>query len=306
MWNYDDYKKWLKNRLIEIKNALDFNDYNIDVFNEQDYAKNRSIDAKTITIVTKFLPSNIIFSAKTQPVQILVITEENSISVANSIVTKFCDDYNFSVSNTTDTYIKHIYSTPVVLSNFNLIGIGMRTVLYVGATLIILENVMDITNLKVALDKSNFPTFSPTATYDKDDLVQYQGVGYKCKINGTHGDFQSNEWTTDTRIDIETISATIGYTMSGDTQPFDGGYAKTEKNFSTFVMTLNVACIENQFTEYVGNILKGTSVKKGNEVFAYSFNLGSIQFTNFEMKLTGFTMSTAKNNVPSLQLSFSV
>ena len=35
--------------------------------------------------------------------------------------------------------------------------------------------------------------------------------------------------------------------MQGDTQPFDGGLAKTEKNFATCVMTLNVACIKNDF-----------------------------------------------------------
>lgn len=258
------YKKWVKNRLVEIKNSLDFNDYNIEVYDEQEYAKKRSIKAKTITVIVKMLPSSLIYQAKTQPIQMLVITEENSISVANSIVTKFCETYNFAVTTEGTTYTKHIYSTPAVLSNFNLIGIGMRTVLYVNITLIILENVMDINQLKVKV--------------------------------GTMEDY----------LDLLPMSSTIGYTMSGDTQPFDGGYAQTEKNFATFVMTLNVACIKNDFTEMCIKIMNKTSTDKGNETFTFDFYVGDMHFENFYMKLVGVSISTAVNNVPSLQLSFSV
>ena len=257
MWNCDDYKTWLKNRLVEIKNNLDFKDYDIEAYNEQDYAKHRSIKPKTITVIIKFLADSKIFSAKTQPIQMLAITEENGISVANSILTKFCDNYNFATITNGTTYVKHMYSSPVPLSNFNLIGIGLRTVLYVNTTLFILENVMDINGLKI------------------DDKP------------------------------IEAMSATIGYTMSGDTQPFDGGYAKTEKNFATFVMTLNVACVKTEFTEKCIKIMNESSAEKGNENFQMAFNVGDLPFSLI-MKLTGATLTTAVNNVPSLQLSFSV
>lgn len=262
MWNYNGYKEWLKNRLVECKNALDFKDYNIEVYNEQDYAKNRSIKAKTMTVIVKFLSSTMVFNVKTQPIQMLIITEENSISVANSILTDFCEKYNFKVVIDEKTYVKHMYSTPAVLSNFNLIGIGLRTVLYVNTTLFILEDVMDITDLKVKIDNKT--------------------------------------------IKVDTISATIGYTMTGDTQPFDSGYAKTEKSFATFVMTINVPCVENELTEKCVKIMNQSSADKGNEDFNFSFKVGSIDFNNFVMKFTGATLSTAINNVPSLQMSFSV
>jgi hypothetical protein len=259
-----NYKNWLKNTLLAIKNGLDFNDYDIDVFDEQDYAKNRSIKPKTITIITRFLSSSLIFQAKTQPITMLVITEENSISVANSIMTKFCETYNFNVINEETTYVKHMYSTPAVLSNFNLIGIGLRTVLYINATLFILDNVMDINQLKVKVGS----------------MENY--------------------------LTIEPMSATIGYTMSGDTQPFNGGYAKTEKNFATFVMTLNVACVKNDLTEMCMKIMNMSATYKGNETFLFDFYVGDLHFEDFNMKLTGVSLSTAVNNVPSLQLSFSV
>ena len=257
MWNYDEYKTWVKNRLIEIKTNLDFNDYDIEVYNEQDYAKKRSIKSKTITAIIKFLPSTLLFNVETQPIQMLVITEENGLSVANTIMTNFTDTYNFNVIPDGTTYIKHIYSRPSVLSNFNLIGIGLRTVLYVNTTLLILTDVMDITDLKV----------------DGKDL--------------------------------DAISSTIGYTMSGDTQPFGSGHAITEKNYSTLVMTLNVACVKTDFTEKCAKIMRGDSTDKGNEDFAFTFYLGELAFS-LNMKLAGATFTTAQNNVPSLQLTFTM
>lgn len=257
MYDSNVYKEWLKNRVVEIKNALDFNDYNIEVYNEQDYAKNRSIKAKTITIVVKFLASSLIFSAKTQPIQMLIITEENGIGVANSIMTKFAENYNFATIPDGTTYVKHMYSTPVVLSNFNLIGIGLRTVLYINTTLFILENVMDINDLYIDEQKIDF------------------------------------------------LSATIGYTMQGDTQPFDGGFAITEKNFATFVLTINIACVETDFSKKCVKIMSGKSEELGNEDFKVAFSVGQLPF-DFNMKIIGATLTTAINNVPSLQLSFSV
>lgn len=255
MWNCDNYKIWLKNRLVEVKNSLDFKDYDIEVYNEQDYAKHRSIKPKTITVIAKFLSSTLVFSTKTQPIQMLAITEENSVSVANSIITKFCEKWNFAVIPDGATYVKHMYSTPVVLSNFNLIGIGLRTVLYVNTNLFILENVMDINDLFV----------------------------------------------DDKKIDF--ISTTIGYTMGGDTQPFGNKFASTVKDFATFVLTVNVACVNTDFTRKCVKIMNGQ--KDGNDDFKMAFNVGDLPF-NFKMKLVGVTLSTAINNVPSLQMSFSV
>lgn len=261
MWQTNEYKQWLKDRLNEVKNDLDFKDFSVEVYNEQDYAKHRSIKPKTITVVIKFLSDTKLFSVRTQPVQTLVITEENGIGVANSIFSRFAEIYNFAIVSHGTTYVKHMYSSPTVLSNFNLIGIGLRTVLYVNTTLFILEDVMDITDLEIDGEK------------------------------------------------IQLLSATIGYTMTGDTQPFGGGYAKTEKNFSTFTMVVTVPCVKNNFTE---KCVKLMNMGKGTPDYPYfdasfdvSFSVAELEF-EFDMKLTGATLTTAANNVPSLQLSFTV
>lgn len=261
MWSYETYKNWLGSKILKIAKDLDFESYSFEIFNEVDYAKEKSIKPKTISIVIKLLPSTIIFSMKSQPIQMLVIAEENSLAVANSIFTTFAETYNFNVIPDGSTYVKHQYSTPVVLSNFNLVGIGFRSVLYINTTLFILDSVMDLNNLVI----------------------------------------DSNP--------IEAISATVGYTMSGDTQPYSSGHARTVKNFSTFVISLNVACVSNAFVDKVMNIMAQSTGYTGDETFAVSFDVGTgsekISFSE-TMKLTGATLTTAVNNTPSLQIGLSV
>lgn len=310
MWNYDDYKTWLRGRLNEIKDSLDFNDYAIEVFNEQDYAKRRSILPKTITVITRFLASSMLFNAKTQPIQMIIVAEENSIATANSIMSKFCETWNFVTTKENDTAIKHQYSTPVVLNNFNLIGIGLRTVLYIGATLYILDRLVDITDLKVSLDPLSFPEFIVDYPYTRGNIVAYDNKVYECIVDEVTADmhigFVPSEWSRIYEVALDPISATVGYVMSGDSQPFTDQYAETEKNFATFSMSLNVASTDTPFTRAVLYILSKTSRAKGNDNFKFSFKIGPTYFTDFKMKMMGLTFTTAKTNAPSLQMSFNV
>ena len=110
MWTQDSYKNWLKQKLIEIKNDLGFNDFNIEVYKEQDYTKGSFTRPNTISVVLKFLSGSKVVQAKTQPIQILAISEENSLHIANSILTKFCDDYNDYTYIESTTYTKKTLS----------------------------------------------------------------------------------------------------------------------------------------------------------------------------------------------------
>ena len=261
MWNYENYKDWLRARLIEIKNGLEYLDYNIEVFNEQDFAKKKSMEQKTITVIIKCLPSTILFTVKTQPVQMLVVSEGNGLSVANEIITKFCETYNLKIEQDGNTYIKNTYSTPTVLGNFELVGIMLRSVLYVNVTLFIMENVVDLKDLYI----DNLSTGKP----------------------------------------IEVLSATIGYSMQGDSQPFDGGYAQTQKNFATFTMTITIPCVNSDLITKALNIMSMRSAQKGNEKFRTHFTIGGVVF-DFYLILTDATFTTAANNVPGFMLSFKV
>lgn len=269
-YNFDVY---LLNKLTIIAEALDFRDDNgnpdpVEIFvsEEQNFAKMNELKPNSIYVVIKYLSSDIEFFAETTPIQILVLSEQNSLTKAQMIMNKFANENNWRMITEGDTYIKQQYNSPVVLNNYVEVSFGYRSVLYVTGTLFILNRVMDVKDVSVVISDVN----------------------------------DGNP------VDINPITATIGYTMSGDSQPFGGGHAITVKSFSTFALTLTVSCVNTPFTQRCVEIMRGNSTNKGNESFKFSFKIGELEFTDYNMKLISSTVTSAVNSVPSLQLSFSV
>lgn len=284
----------------------ELNNDKIVVLKEQLFAKNGEFDPNKIYVVVKYLTSSIEYGAETQPVQLLVLSEQNGLQEAKEIFDTYTQTHNWLSGKFGNTFVKQQYSSPVVMSNFNEAAYGYRSVLYVSATLFLLNNLMDITDLKVKIDASNVANYDPLETYNIGDLAKHEGYVYTCNTDGTTGAWDEHKWDQKSTVDLNPMSASIGYTMSGDTQPFNSGYAKTEKNFATFVMTINIACISNPFLNECVKIMNLSTTKKGNETFTFYFKIGEIQFNSFEMKMTGCSLTTAVNDIPSLQLSFSV
>lgn len=116
---------------------------------EQNFAKMEQPGPDDIFIVIKYLSSSIQFDAETMPIQILVLSEENSLDKARMLMNKFANDYNWNVINENGTYVKQQYNSPVVLNNYVEVGHGYRSVLYVSGTLYIMENIVDVKNVTV-------------------------------------------------------------------------------------------------------------------------------------------------------------
>lgn len=219
-WNYNKYKEWLFNRLNEIRVDLEFDNYNIEVFNEVDYTTKESLEPNTISVLIKYLQDSKLFTATAQPIQILILGEENSLQAANSIFTRFEELYNLSVINNlfTNTYIKQEYTNPVVLSNFNVVGIGYRSVLYISATLFILEGVIDLTDLQL--------------------------------YNAAKEEYE----------DINAIATSLGYSMTPDTQAFSTEkIAISTKSVSTMAFTVSVPCVKSEITDRALKIMNKVS-----------------------------------------------
>lgn len=122
--------------------------HRIIVSNEQAMAKNRTFEPETIYLIVKQLTSTLSFGTQITPVQIICICEENDTEAGRTILNGI-SALNFNTHTEGTTFIKEEYSSPVVLSNFNDIGAGYRSVLYVSGTLYIMENVADITNVEI-------------------------------------------------------------------------------------------------------------------------------------------------------------
>ncbi len=167
--NYD-FESYLFEKLSHIAIELNYTDVNIYVSEEQNFAKMDKLTPDSIYIVVKYLSSNIEYYTETLPIQILVLSEQNSLEKAQMIMNKFANDYNWQVIIDGNTYIKQQYNSPVVLNNYVEVGYGYRSVLYATGTLYVMENVVDVTDVKI--DNADIKPLSFSINYSMSTNTQ--------------------------------------------------------------------------------------------------------------------------------------
>lgn len=144
-----NYKEYLINKLLDIQTDEGLSNFKFEVEEEQMFVKRKDYDEKTIYIVIKYLQDDKQIGATTQPIQMLILSEQNDLEVAKILFSKFATQNNWvSFTDGTD-YIKQQYTDPVILSNFNPVLYGYRSVMYMTANLTIIFNVIDIKDLKL-------------------------------------------------------------------------------------------------------------------------------------------------------------
>ena len=143
-----DFETHLTTQLNLIKQDLDI-EANLIVASEQIFAKMKEFTPDTIYVVIKYLSSDIQFEAETTPIQLIIVSEQNGLSKAKSILDKFAVDNNWKVIIDGTTFVKQQYNSPVVLNNFNETTYGYRSSLYLSGTITVMENVVDVRDFTV-------------------------------------------------------------------------------------------------------------------------------------------------------------
>ena len=144
-----NYEAYILSKLSEIQTDQGLSNFNFEIETEQAFIKRRTLEPDTIYIIIKYLADTKQIGAKVQPIQLLILSEQDSLDVSKLIFDKFAQDYNWKVVIDGSDYIKQQYSQPVVLANFNPVAYGYRSVMYVSTTLYVMENYTDITDLTV-------------------------------------------------------------------------------------------------------------------------------------------------------------
>lgn len=168
-----DYELFLTEKLNIIK--LDKNwDVDIEVSSEQAFAKLKTFKPNTIYVIIKKLATDFQYNVLSQPLQIMAISEQNQIDITKELFEIFCGENNWKTEKDGTTYVKQQYSMPVVLSNFNEVGFGYRSVVYVSGMLEILENVVDISSVKI--DGVEYKPISFSIAYQMTGNTQAVGT----------------------------------------------------------------------------------------------------------------------------------
>ena len=263
-----DYESYLREKLNQIRIARGY-DLNIEISSEQAFVKIKTYSPKTIYVVIKKLATTYMYDVLTQPIQLMVLAEQNTLDDTKKLIDEFTNSYNWlneiiEGESGQYTYIKQQYSNAVVLNNFDEVKWGYRSMLYITGDLVIMENVCDV-----------------SATIN--NVVKRGSILV-----------DNNE--------VKPLTFNLAYQMTGNTQPVgESRIAITEKTMSTISIAMSIQMVGSDFLSKVLNISSGNT--NGNELFNFSFTFYNVSFA-LGLKLSSCQIVTSPNNIPTIQLGF--
>lgn len=136
-----NYIEWLGLKFSQIIENLKL-DVQIKISDEQQFVKDKDKQSDILYIVIKQFSGPNSYGVKTIPYQILVMSEQNQLEIAKTICNQFASENNFATVKIGNEYVKHSYSQPAVMSNFNQIDVGVRSIIYISAVLTIMNNLL--------------------------------------------------------------------------------------------------------------------------------------------------------------------
>lgn len=310
----------------------ELNSDDVVVLPEQMFAKYGDLEPQTIYVVVKYLASSIEFGAETQPIQLLILSEQNGLEKAKTLFDSFTVTHNWISGIFDGTFVKQQYSSPVVLSNYNEISHGYRSVLYVSATLYLMENVADITEFKIK--GISVKPFNTTWSYQMSGNTQAISgdlIASTVKNIATFSlslsipllkTYISEDGFLEDRISGGSEQGSLGfgtYTIQVETKEnyllratADGISAKIDNiNQKTGEITytkLNAGATTITYFYVCNNLLSfmlkvSAGQLSGNVNFEISFKVFDIEY-NYTCKLISLQMTTTPNEIPTLQVGF--
>lgn len=240
-WNYESY---ILSKLTAIQREKELSDFNFEIETEQAFVKRKDYAENTIYIIIKYLSDSKQFGATTQPVQFLILSEQNSLEVAKILFSTFAKDYNWKVEIEGSEYIKQQYSEPVVLSNFNPVMYGYRSVMYMTATLTIMEDVLDVNEIWL--------------NYNEEDEQKLDCVAFNLAytMNTNTQQLASEEIASSTKtVSTLAITLTIPFQEGTVVERFLNILDESENGDSYFSLTFKIG------SDYITKDMKLTSAQ---------------------------------------------
>ena len=254
-YNYEDF---LGNALSRLSVK-----YNIDIVvsSEQEFIELEK-KPNTLYIVYKLIGGDNSTFFKTIPTQIFAMSEENSLEITKNLLSEFSELYNFYAEVSGDVFVKHSYNQPVVLSNFNEVQVGYRSVLYVSGVLNVMENIY---SLSTTIDNVK-----------SDNCIAINGEA------------------------IRVLSISFNYSMTPDSQAIQSyEISRSEKSISTLSIAFIIPITDKTFVKDCLKILNES--KSGNTDFVVKFDYGPVNFKK-TLKIISLQITDAPDKVGTIQI----
>ena len=121
------------------------------VDSEQSFVKRKDLEPGTVFVLVRELTDEIQIGVRIRPIQMLILSEQNALDQAKEFFSAYSREFNWeSYEGFGDgVFVKQQWTDPAVLSNFNAVDYGYRSVLYCAATFYVMENVCDLRGLTI-------------------------------------------------------------------------------------------------------------------------------------------------------------
>jgi len=165
-----------------------YSNFNFKIANEQYYVPDEDREPNKIFIVIKFLPAEVDYGQDVIPLTIQAVSESNGLAAVQRLLLEYAQIFNLNTLMRDGKTIYQSYTTPNVISNFDVVYDGFRSVFVMSGTVLISSNINRITLKYYDGDYAllNFPKEIediPATTYLGEDYVFFADVIYKWSNN---------------------------------------------------------------------------------------------------------------------------
>lgn len=246
-----------------------YKNYTLVISNEKSINKEKFYSRNCIYVVVRFMPAYVYYQQSVVPVTLKILSEANTIEVAQELMIEFALTYNLREND--DETIKQVYQTPSVTTNFNEVYDGYRTAFYMTGTFVISKN---SNPYKITIDPED-------DIYDKDNL--------------------------DNNI-IGVIGSGISVIIQTDSQPFydTDGDVDTLGQFRAIGISFSTYMLDNAFCNKCLDVALGLNNRKSNTKFKFRITFKNGRVVRKTYTLKAFDDSQNIGEFPALKLSFSV
>ena len=342
MINYDEIIETIRNQFKEILYSDNYyNGYSVTVAKEQDFVKIRdNKDPKHIYVIVKFQSASLNYHQYLLPLTITALSEQNKLDVCQRLMLEYAETYNLSMSN--DETIKQFYDAPQVLSNFEEIYYGYRSMLHMTGTFLVSQDTnpmrfyyytlkIDEDNSVDGIDedkflvflKNNNLSFEETYEYYDENSIGKGQLSYKGLTINVSQDEVGVEYGTEEHTQrfakisvMKNLIDNINYQSSGDivldTQPFynTDNFAKSIGKIANYSLSFTTYLVNDPFLNkavaiHIGDLINAP--KGVNSTFWIGIEYKKSGLSSIRpFKLVNCSQQGALGEFPMINIIFSL
>lgn len=320
-----------------------YSQYQFDIVNEQYFVPDEERENNRIFMVIKFSPAQIDYGQNVMPFTIQAVSECDGLVAAQRLLLEYAQIFNLNTLMKDGYTIYQSYTAPNVISNFEVVYEGFRSVLIMSGTILLSNNINRIT-LKyydgdyAALDFPQKVVTTLPNSYDEDYIcydgkiykwnrTQYVEWDYSGRIYSEVGlndenvaldmfslrdsdnvylwNNAKNKYEKNSGEEIDLLNFSDVFDASPNTQPYfnTNNFTDSVVKYGTYSFNISMFLINNNINNKILKILSRKKTVNNNFYFKIDFDNG-LNMPLLKYKLLNATKQQNKGELPSIVLGF--